>query len=77
MNQQLPWIVLFSPLVAALLILLFARKEKTLSSYLSVVAVAVSFLGSCVLFFTPADRLRGAGFLAGVAGELRRVDHPT
>ena len=57
MNQQLPWIVLFSPLVAALLILLFTRKEKTLSSYLSVAAVAVSFLGSCVLFLTPVDRL--------------------
>ena len=29
MFQQLPWIVLFSPLTAALLILLFTRKEKT------------------------------------------------
>ncbi len=57
MSQQLPWIVLFSPLVAALFILLFTRKEKTLSSYLSVAAVAVSFLGSCALFFTPADQL--------------------
>ena len=50
MHQQLPWIVLFSPLAAALLILLATRTQRRLSAYLSVAAVAVSFLGSCLLF---------------------------
>ena len=57
MSSQLPWIVLFSPLTAALLILLFTRKERNLSAYLSVAAVGVSFVGSCALFLLPADRL--------------------
>ena len=44
MHQQLPWIVLFSPLVAALLILLVTRAQRHLSAYLSVAAdVHVAF----------------------------------
>ena len=39
-----PWIILFSPLVAAAIITLFTRPLPKLSSYLSVAAVAVSFL---------------------------------
>ena len=57
MSSQLPWIVLFSPLTAALLILLFTRAKRDVSAYLSVAAVGVSFLGSCALFFTPVDQL--------------------
>ena len=53
MHQALPWIVLFSPLTAALLIALFTRGQRRLSAYLSVAAVAVSFLGSCLLFAGP------------------------
>ena len=53
MYPSLPWIVLFSPLTAALLILLVTRGQRHLSAYLSVAAVAVSFLGSCLLFFGP------------------------
>ena len=53
MHQPLPWIVLFSPLAAALLIALGTRKQRHLSAYLSVAAVAVSFLGSCLLFAGP------------------------
>ncbi len=43
----LPWIILFSPLVAALLILLVTRGSRYLSAYLSVTAVAVAFICSC------------------------------
>ncbi len=50
MHPQLPWIVLFSPLVAALLITVFTRGQRQLSASLSVAAVAVAFLGSCLLF---------------------------
>ena len=57
MSQQLPWIVLFSPLLAALLILLFTRRMRDVSAYLSVAAVAVSFAGSCALFLLPVDQL--------------------
>ena len=53
MHPSLPWIVLFSPLTAALFILLFTRGQRQVSAYLSVAAVAVSFLGSCLLFFGP------------------------
>ena len=53
MNQSLPWIILFSPLIAALLILLVTRGQRALSAYISVVAVAVSFLASCALLGMP------------------------
>ena len=46
----LPWIVLFSPLVAALFILFVSRQHRYLSAYVSVAAVAVTFMGSCVMF---------------------------
>jgi NADH-quinone oxidoreductase subunit L len=46
----LPWIVLFTPLVSALIILLVTRGHRTLSSYLSVTAVGVAFVGSLLLF---------------------------
>ena len=50
MHLKLPWVILFSPLVAALCILLITRKRRELSAYLSVAAVAIAFLGSCSLF---------------------------
>ena len=53
MNHSLPWIVLFSPLVSALVILLLTRRQRSLSAYVSVAAVAVSFLASCALLGTP------------------------
>ena len=49
--MALPWIILFTPLVAALVILLFTRRSRDLSAYVSVGAVAVTFVGSCLLFF--------------------------
>ena len=52
MYHSLPWIILFSPLVSALLILLVTRRQRYLSAYLSVAAVAISFVASCVLLGT-------------------------
>ena len=46
----LPWIILFCPLVASLLILLVTRGARNVSAYLSVAAVAVTFVCSCLLF---------------------------
>ncbi len=51
-HAPLPWIILFSPLVAALLILLFTRGSG-LERVPEVAAVAVSFSGSCLLFLGP------------------------
>ncbi len=48
-----PWIVLFPPLVAATLIVLFTQRSKAVSSFLSVAAVAVSFLAAVVVFRQP------------------------
>ena len=53
MNHSLPWIILFSPLVSALVILLVTRGQKALSAYVSVAAVGISFVASCILLGTP------------------------
>src|SRR5713101_9756068 len=46
----LPWYVLLAPLVAAVLITVFTRRSKKLSSFLSCAAVLASFTGACVIF---------------------------
>ncbi|HEY5753666.1 MAG TPA: NADH-quinone oxidoreductase subunit L [Chthoniobacterales bacterium] len=51
--STLPWTVLFTPLVAATIIALVTRPIKTLSAGISVLAVAISFVGSVILFFQP------------------------
>ena len=48
--SALPWIILFVPLVAAAIILLFTRRSRDLSAYVSVGAVALTFVLSCLLF---------------------------
>jgi NADH-quinone oxidoreductase subunit L len=45
-----PWIILFSPLIAAAIIVLATEKFKRISSYISVAAVALSFLLSVSVF---------------------------
>ena len=50
METMLPWYALFSPLVSAVAITLFLRRSKTLSGFVSVAAVLVSFVCSCLLF---------------------------
>ena len=57
MSLKLPWVILFSPLLAALLIMLVTRKRRRLSAYLSVAAVLIAFLGSCLLFAGPDRHL--------------------
>ncbi len=46
----LPWIVLLAPLFSAAAITLFTLRWKALSSFISVAAVLVSFVCSCLIF---------------------------
>jgi NADH-quinone oxidoreductase subunit L len=48
-----PWIILFSPLIAAALITVVTQPLRKASSYLSVAAVAISFLVSLTVFAGP------------------------
>ena len=57
--NQLPWIVLFTPLVSAILIAFLTRPSKFLSTAISVLAVAVSFVGSLLIFGQPDHSLDG------------------
>ena len=50
MNFMLPWFILLVPLFSAAVITLFTRRWKALSSAISVVAVLVSFICSCLIF---------------------------
>src|SRR6201987_4882738 len=48
-----PWIILFAPLVSAFVIVLITERAKKLSSYISVAAIAVSFVFSLGVFAGP------------------------
>ncbi len=48
-----PWIILFSPFVAAVVIVLVTERAKKLSSYISVAAIAISFILSLGVFAGP------------------------
>ena len=50
---MLSWIVLLAPLIAAVVIVLITKPSRGLSAYVSVAAVAVSFVGSVILFAGP------------------------
>jgi NADH-quinone oxidoreductase subunit L len=50
MNPILPWIILLAPFVSAAAITLFTLRWKTLSSSISIAAVLVSFVFSCLIF---------------------------
>jgi len=50
----LPWLVLLAPLASAVVITLFTLRWKALSSFISVAAVLISFICSC-LIFTQSD----------------------
>jgi len=45
-----PWIILLGPLLSAVAITLFTLRWKALSSFISVAAVLVSFVCSCLIF---------------------------
>lgn len=48
-----PWIVLFSPFAALFITVLLTRKSGKISSYVSVAAVAISFIFSLAIFLGP------------------------
>jgi NADH-quinone oxidoreductase subunit L len=50
MNLMFPWLILLAPLVSAAVITLFTLRWKTLSSSISIAAVLVSFVCSCLIF---------------------------
>jgi NADH-quinone oxidoreductase subunit L len=50
MNSLVPWLILLAPLVSAIVITLFTRRWKNLSSLISIAAVLVSFFCSCFVF---------------------------
>src|SRR5436189_4639435 len=52
----IPWLVLLVPLAGAVLIALVTRRAAGLSAFISVVAVSISFICSCVVFAKPEMR---------------------
>src|ERR1700761_2940476 len=52
MNSS-PWIILFAPFISAIVIALITERAKKLSSYISVGAIAISFVFSLGVFFGP------------------------
>jgi len=55
MKSTLPWIILLAPLFSAAGITLFTLRWKALSSFISVAAVLVSFICSCLTFSQSAS----------------------
>jgi len=49
-NSALPWFILLAPLASAAIITLFTRRWKNLSGSISVAAVGVTFVCSCLIF---------------------------
>src|SRR5437660_2126762 len=52
----MPWLVLLVPLASAVLIALVTRRSGSPSAFISVVAVSISFICSCVVFAKPEIR---------------------
>ena len=50
MNSILPWLGLLAPLCSAVVITLFTLRWKALSSFISIAAVLISFVCSCLIF---------------------------
>src|SRR5437899_65288 len=50
MSSIIPWILLLAPLCSAACITLFALRWKALSSFISIMAVLLSFICSCLVF---------------------------
>src|SRR5678816_3837268 len=71
MNSILPWIILLAPLFSAVVITLFTLRWKALSSFISVAAVLVSFVCSCLIFSKPG--ISAAEFTWIELGEVFRV----
>src|SRR5437763_5586552 len=67
----IPWLVLLVPLAGAVLIALVTRRAAGLSAFISVVAVSISFICSCVVFAKPEIRAAEIPWID--FGELLRV----
>src|SRR6266481_3625699 len=67
---MLPWYVLLLPLGSAIVITLFTLRFKALSSFISVVAVLVSFICSCLVFAHSASYAAQITWI-DVAGALK------
>src|SRR6266566_3288629 len=67
----IPWLVLLVPLAGAVLIALVTRRAAGLSAFISVVAVSISFICSCVVFAKPEIRVAEIPWID--FGELLRV----
>src|SRR5206468_13001155 len=50
MNSMLPWCSLLLPLVSAIAITLGTHRSRALSSFISIAAVIISFICSCLIF---------------------------
>src|SRR6184192_1888598 len=67
----IPWLVLLVPLAGAVLIALVTRRAAGLSAFISVVAVSISFICSCVVFAKPEIRVAEIPWID--FGEMLRV----
>jgi NADH-quinone oxidoreductase subunit L len=54
MNPLLPWLIPLAPFISAVVITLFTRRSKVLSSAISISAVCISFICSCLIFIYSA-----------------------
>lgn len=70
MSSLLPWLILIAPLVSTMVITLFTLRWKTLSSVISVAAVLVSFVCSCLVFAYSASSAAQITWI-DVAGVLK------
>src|SRR5436309_2345099 len=67
----IPWLVLLAPLASAVLIALVTRRAPSVSAFISVVAVSISFICSCVVFAKPEIRAAEIPWID--FGEMLRV----
>ena len=70
MSLLVPWLILIAPLVSTIVITLFTLRWKALSSTISVVAVLVSFICSCLIFAHSASYAAQITWI-DVAGALK------
>jgi NADH-quinone oxidoreductase subunit L len=69
--SMIPWFVLLTPLASAALIALATRRAHSVSAFISVVAVSISFICSCVVFAKPEIRAAEIPWID--FGEMLRV----
>src|SRR6478672_11443458 len=53
MSSMFPWYILLTPLLSAAVITVLTHRSRTASSFISVVAVIVTFVLSCIVFSQP------------------------